>query len=176
MAVGAERVLAQGDIIVSKTDTKGRIQYANRTFLSIADYEERDVLEKPHNIIRHPDMPRTIFKVLWDRIRSGNELFTYIKNGTKNGDYYWVLAHVTPTFDSNGQIIGYHSNRRAPNRPVIAEMEQLYREISKRESSQGDRKAGLIAGEALLNEKLAAAGQTIDQFVFSFASNEKVAA
>ncbi|GER07628.1 transcriptional regulator [Iodidimonas muriae] len=173
MMMGSERILAQDEIIVSKTDTKGRILYANRTFLSIADYEERELLDKPHNIIRHPDMPRTIFKVLWDHIRDGKEVFSYIKNSAKNGDYYWVFAHVTPTFGEAGRVVGYHSNRRAPERAAITDMTRLYRELCTVEAAQGGRKEGLAAGEGLLNDKLKAAGMTLDEFVFSYASDER---
>ncbi|WP_281302209.1 MULTISPECIES: PAS domain-containing protein [unclassified Iodidimonas] len=175
MSAGKERFLACEDIIVSKTDLKGYITYANRVFLDIADYCEDEVLGKPHNVIRDPDTPRVIFKALWDAIAKGDEIFTYVKNSTKNGDYYWVLAHVTPTFDKNGQITGYHSNRRAPDRPVIDEMTRLFAELCAIEQGAVDRKAGLIASEQALQAKIAAAGQTFDQFIFS-TINTRVAA
>ena len=116
---GVERHLAPDDIVVSKTDTKGRITYANQVFLDIAGYVENEVVGRPHNIVRHPEMPRAVFKLLWDTISQGNEIFAYVVNRAKNGDHYWVFAHVTPTFDQSGKIISYHSSRRAPRREAV---------------------------------------------------------
>ena len=113
---GVERTFGQDEIIVSKTDLKGRITYANRVFLQVAGYTEREVLGAPHSLIRHPDMPRSVFQLLWDTIQGGREVFAYVVNLAKNGDHYWVLAHVTPTFDDAGKIVGYHSMRRLPAR------------------------------------------------------------
>lgn len=163
----SERFLAPDDIIVSKTDLKGRILYANREFLSIADYEESEVLNKPHNIIRHPDMPRTVFKYAWDRIKSGDEIFTYVKNSTKTGGYYWVFAHFTPTFADDGSIIGYHSMRRAPDRPALADISALYKELCGIEASKDNRKHGLEAGVDFLEAKLRSHGMSLDEFMFS---------
>ena len=109
---GVERTFGDDEIIVSKTDTKGRITYANRVFQQVAGYTEDELLGKAHSIVRHPDMPRCVFKFLWDTIGAGNEVFAYVLNKAKNGDHYWVFAHVTPTFDDHGRIISYHSNRR----------------------------------------------------------------
>ncbi len=172
---GVERRLADDDIIVSKTDPRGWITYVNRTFLSIADYTESDVLHQPHKVIRHPDMPRTIFKLLWSEISQGREVFAYVKNMARNGDHYWVFAHVTPTFDSAGRIVGYHSNRRAPDRAAIEDISGLYRELCAIEAGAGDRKAGLAAGMQALEEKLAARGLDYDRFVFSHLSARRVA-
>ena len=101
---GTERFFQPDEIIVSKTDLKGAITYANRLFLSLADYTEQEVLDAPHSIVRHPEMPRCIFKLLWGTIQSGNEIFAYVMNRSKNGDHYWVLAHVTPSYDASGSM------------------------------------------------------------------------
>ena len=113
-------------IIVSKTDRQGRILYANDLFLSVAGYTESEVLGKPHSLIRHPEMPRAVFKLLWDTIDSGSEIFAYVKNITKAGDYYWVIAHVTPSFNDRGDIVGYHSNRRCPTRESVEFITPIY--------------------------------------------------
>ena len=102
---GIERKFADDDIIVSKTDLKGRITYANQIFLEIAGYTEKEVLGQPHSMIRHPGMPRCVFKLLWQTIEAGHEIFAYVVNRAKNGDHYWVYAHVTPSFDSTGKIV-----------------------------------------------------------------------
>lgn len=103
---GREVFFDRSDVIVSKTDLAGRITYANDVFLAIAGYEEEEVLGEAHNLIRHPDMPRTVFAFLWEALKAGEEVFAYVKNMTKAGDHYWVLAHVTPSRDEAGQVIG----------------------------------------------------------------------
>ena len=114
-----EIVMQENDFIVSKTDLKGRITYANRVFMRIAGYAERELLNVQHNIIRHPDMPRGVFRLLWNVIENGQECFAYVKNLAKNGDYYWVFANVTMDYDANGKPIGYFSVRRKPSRAGI---------------------------------------------------------
>ncbi|MBV5345526.1 MAG: PAS domain-containing protein, partial [Rhodoferax sp.] len=85
----------------------------------ISGYEEFEIIGAPHSILRHPDMPRCVFKLLWDSIKNNEEIFAYVLNKSKNGDHYWVHAHVTPTVNRKNEIIGYHSNRRAPSRGAI---------------------------------------------------------
>jgi PAS domain S-box-containing protein len=94
---GVERTFVENEIIVSKTDLKGRITYANDVFIKLAGFTETELLGQPHSIIRHPEMPRCVFKLLWDTIAEGGEIFAYVVNRSKNGDHYWVFAHVTPT-------------------------------------------------------------------------------
>ena len=111
---GNERTFGRDEVIVSKTDAKGVITYANRTFMKVAGFEEDELLGAPHSIIRHPDMPRCVFKLLWDTLAAGREIFAYVVNMAKNGDHYWVFAHVTPSIGLSGDLLGYHSN---PSRP-----------------------------------------------------------
>jgi PAS domain S-box-containing protein len=164
---GNERTFSATEIIVSKTDLKGRIVYANDLFFSIADYEEKDVVGQPHSLIRHPNMPRCIFSLMWSSITKGEELFAYVVNRTNFGDHYWVLAHVTPTVDERGTIIGFHSSRRAPARQAVREIERLYAELKAIEDSHSNAKEGLRASQAMLNQHLAKAGQRYDQFMFA---------
>jgi len=164
---GVERFFAQDEIIVSKTDTRGVITYANRVFLEIAGYTEAEVLGQPHNIIRHPDMPRCIFKLLWDTIESGEEIFAYVKNMAKGGDHYWVFAHVTPTFGPNQEIIGYHSNRRVPTRGAVQKAEELYATLLDVEKRAGDGKAGMKASQGALESVLNEAKMEYDEFAFA---------
>jgi PAS domain S-box-containing protein len=154
-----ERFLAPEDLIVSKTDTRGVMTYVNRTFVEISGYTEAELLGRPHNLIRHPDMPRGVFKLLWDTISVGDEVFAYVVNRARGGHRYWVLAHVTPTFGPDGAILGYHSSRRAPARAAIAQIEPLYarmraeeaRYVNAREAAQAslDAVAGLLADQGL---------------------------
>jgi len=162
-----ERFFPEEDIIVSKTDLKGRITYANRTFLDVALYTEEEVLGKPHNIIRHPDMPRCVFKLLWDTLEMRKEIFAYVKNMAKNGDFYWVFAHVTPTFDAAGNVIGYHSNRRLPERKQVELFGDIYRQLLAEEQRHGDWRTGMEAAGKMLEKMVSAQGMAYEEFIFS---------
>jgi|TARA_R110001592_G_scaffold25551_4_gene96927 PAS domain S-box-containing protein len=163
---GKEVTFGEDEIIVSKTDLKGRITYANDVFLRIAGYTEAEILDQPHSIIRHPDMPRCVFKLLWDTISAGSEIFAYVINRSKNGDHYWVLAHVTPSFDANRSIIGYHSNRRVPDRQVLERtIIPLYRELKKKEDAFDNRKDGMNAAFADITALLQDKGVAYDEFI-----------
>jgi hypothetical protein len=166
---GHERSFDPGDVIVTKTDLKGRITYANRVFLNISHLELGGTLDQPHSLIRHPHMPRCIFKFLWERIEAGKEIFAYVMNRATNGDHYWVFAHVTPSFSESGQINGYHSNRRVPDRRIVSEtIKPLYDELLAIEQGRaGGRKDGLQAAYDTLHQKLQSRGLDYDRFIFS---------
>jgi len=123
---GIERTFGHDELIVSKTDEKGRLTYTNEVFLRVSEFTEDELLGRAHNIIRHPDMPRCVFKFFWDTIQSGREVFAYVINRTKSGGYYWVLAHVTPTKDKHGHITSYHSNRRVPTAEALEQVKPVY--------------------------------------------------
>ena len=122
---GLEKTFRPDQIIVSKTDPQGRLTYVNPLFVQISGYAEADLIGQPHNVIRHPDMPRSVFGLLWQRISSGEEIFAYVVNLSADGGHYWVLAHVTPTLDAQGRIIGYHSNRRTADRQALVTVQAL---------------------------------------------------
>jgi PAS domain S-box-containing protein len=164
---GVERFFGEEEIIVSKTDLKGRITYANQVFIKISGYREEELLGEGHNIIRHPAMPRCVFKLLWDTIESGREIFAYVNNLSKNGDNYWVHAHVTPTFGADGQMTGYHSNRRVPDRKSVAAAAALYVKLLAEEKRHADWRQGMEAATAMLHSTIANAGKEYDEFVFS---------
>jgi len=164
---GVERFFDEGDIIVSKTDLKGHITYANKVFLDIASLSEREVIGAPHSLIRHPDMPRCIFKMFWDTLAEGREIFAYVVNMAKNGDHYWVFAHVTPTFGPDGTITGYHSSRRVPEKHVMPKVTDLYSKLLAEENRHNDRKQGMAASIAMLGDLLKTKGVDYDQFIFS---------
>lgn len=163
---GIERFFGDDDIIVSKTNLKGHLTYCNKTFLDIANYTERDCLGQPHNMIRHPDMPRCIFQLLWETIQSGQEIFAYVINRAANGDHYWVYAHVTPSFGEAGTIIGYHSNRRVPDRRILENrIIPLYRQLLETESENPSRKLGLAASQGMIADMLAQKNVRYDEFI-----------
>lgn len=163
--VDRERTFGENEIIVSKTDSKGRITYANDVFCRVADYPEAEVIGKPHSFVRHPDMPRVVFKLLWGQIEAKREIFAYVKNMARTGEYYWVFAHVTPSFDAVGNITGYHSNRRAVDRSAIAIIDPLYRALLNEEQRHPSPNEGMRAAEQMLQDALAKQGMIYDEFV-----------
>lgn len=164
---GREITFDGGSIIVSKTDVKGRIRYANRTFYSVSGFGERELDGQPHSVIRHPDMPRAVFKLLWDRVLGGDEIFAYVKNMTRGGDHYWVFAHVTPSYDSAGEIEGFHSNRRVPRRSAVDAIQPLYDTLSRIEASHRNAKEGLEASSRHLSEFVAAQRKFYDEIILA---------
>jgi PAS domain S-box-containing protein len=163
---GREQTFGREEIIVSKTDLKGIITYGNDVFLRVAGYTEEEILGAPHSILRHPDMPRVVFALLWETIQSGKEIFAYVKNLARNGDYYWVLAHVTPTF-SDGRIVGYHSMRRWPDPRIVSKFEPIYAELLAIEQRAPDKRSGIEQARSALVAKLGALGTTWDALMFS---------
>ena len=132
-----EKHLNCDDLIISKTDTDGIIKYANITMLRITDSKLDELVGKSHNISRHPDMPRAIFKIMWQTIEKGDDFHGFIKNLSKDGAFYWTYAFVTPDFNKNGTHDGYHSERRAPNPKAIIEIACLYQQLRAKENLIG---------------------------------------
>ncbi len=124
-----EVVLGEHDTIITKTDLKGLITFANRDFCRISGFSEQELLGKNHNIVRHPDMPPAAFADLWGTLKQGKPWNGVVKNRCKNGDFYWVNAYVSPT-EENGRIVGYTSMRIKPDSKQIAEAESLYRQLN----------------------------------------------
>lgn len=164
---GTERMFDENQLIVSKTDTKGRITYANDVFLDVADFSLKNVLNEPHSMIRNEAMPRCIFQLLWEYLQDGREIFAYVVNATKHNDHYWVLAHVTPSYDAQGDIISYHSNRRVPSPAAVSAISDLYGILLAEEKTHTNRKEGQKAGYALLHKILTEKGIDYDEFVLS---------
>ncbi len=164
---GKEVFFPEEDIIVSKTDLKGKIIYANVLFESICGYTREELLNQPHSIIRHPDMPRCIFKFMWDTLQQQREIFAYVINMCANGDHYWVLAHIVPTFDLDGNHIGYHSSRRCPHRKNIAIIEKHYKELLAIEKSYKNSKEGMKASLNSFVASLEKLGISYAEFIFS---------
>jgi len=117
--------LGETDLLVSKTDPKGRIVFVNQAFVAISGFEEADLIGSPHNLVRHPHMPREAFADMWGTIKAGRPWEGLVKNRTKQGDFYWVRANVTPIVEE-GQITGFISIRSKPSRAQVAEAEQCY--------------------------------------------------
>ena len=118
--------------ILSETDDKGIILYANDIFCELAGYTKKELLGQPHNIVRHPDMPRIAFKGLWDDAPTKGFWTGFVKNLRKDGGYYWVYATVLRKIQSNGKVT-YLSIRRVPDRSDVEACTKLYRELKSQE-------------------------------------------
>jgi PAS domain S-box-containing protein len=164
---GVESLLGEEELIVSKTDLKGRITYANDIFVRMAKYSYRELIGTPHSVIRHPGMPRCVFKLLWDTLESRREIFAYVINLAKDGSHYWVFAHVTPTFDGQGNVVGYHSNRRKPDRAPIESITPIYKALCEEEARHANAKEGMRASFDVMVGLLKQKGLAYDEFVLS---------
>ncbi len=132
-----EIVLDRSKTSMSKTNPKGIIEYANQDFMDICGFTESELMGQPHNIVRHPDMPKLIFKIMWDRLHQGKDIYALVKNLAKDGRYYWVIAHLETKMDENGAIISHFSRRKAAPVDAVKRMEkyyQLFKSIETRQS------------------------------------------
>ena len=123
--------------IVSKTDIYGTIEYVNDVFAQVSGYHEFELVGQPHNLIRHPDMPKIIFKVMWDNIKQGNKFHGIVKNLSKTGRYYWVITDFDYVLDDNAKIIKYIARRKAISNRVVKKIESLYKILLQIESVKG---------------------------------------
>ncbi len=161
-----ERVMREQDFIVSKTDPSGRLTYCNQIFIEFSGYSEAELLGHQHNIVRHPDMPRSVFALLWETIKSGHEFFGYVKNMHKDGSYYWVFATVTPSYGEQNNIIGYFSVRRKPDRQKLQIIDALYRDMLMAEKQAGSRNA-IAAGRQVLDNVIQPTGKDYREYILS---------
>ncbi|MFZ6687946.1 methyl-accepting chemotaxis protein [Undibacterium sp. SXout11W] len=140
--------MSDGQSIVSKTDLKGIITYCNPYFIEISGYEQAELIGKPHNLVRHPDMPEAAFADLWSTIKEGLPWSGIVKNRCKNGDHYWVNANVTPLIE-NGHVVGYMSVRTKPGRAEVKAAEDLYHRMRTGQAEDLQLKHGIILSTTL---------------------------
>ncbi len=157
-----EIVMGENDFIISKTDTKGFITYCNRIFVDMCMYSQDELIGANHNLIRHPDMPRIAFKLLWQLIQNKQEFFGFVKNLRKDGGYYWVFANITASVDINGNIVGYYSVRRKPSKKGIEAVVPLYKQLV-----NAEQRGGMAASEALLMDFLKKNNTTYEELVIA---------
>ena len=155
-----ERQVSADAFLVSKTDTKGKITYCNIPFAQIVGAKGNELIGKPHNIVRHPDMPRVVCKILWEYVKNKKEVFAYVKNKSLDGSFYWVFANVTASLDQSGNIIGYYSVRRKPNPKALEVIIPLYRQLLEAEKS-----GGLEASSRLLESVLQKKNKSYDELM-----------
>jgi aerotaxis receptor len=125
-----EEVQFDGRSLISETDTHGNITYANRKFFEMTGYTKEEIIGQPHNILRHPDMPRAAFEQMWKTVKSGTIWEGYVKNLRKDGKFYWVIVNIVPKLDDTGEIIGYIASRKVPDRKKVVSIEQTYKKMS----------------------------------------------
>jgi PAS domain S-box-containing protein len=123
-----EKIVSQDDMIVSVTDLEGNIEYVNDILVEKSGYSKEELLGASHNILRHKDMPKAVFKYIWDKIRAGEAVEAYVKNKTKNNDYYWVKAVIVP-IKKKHNVVGYVSYRKGVNDYVKEVCSSLYKEL-----------------------------------------------
>ncbi|NCO02478.1 MAG: PAS domain S-box protein [Epsilonproteobacteria bacterium] len=156
-----EKHFRHDELLVTKTNLKGIITYANKSFINIVGMDEEELIGAPHNIIRHPDMPKVIFKFLWSYLQNKEEIHAYVKNLCADGSYYWVMANVTPSF-LHGKVVGYHSSRRTPTKEALEAIVPLYKKLLDAEKS-----GGVLASEKMLSDILKEKGMNYDEFILS---------
>jgi len=152
-----EQEIRKIDIIVSKGDVDGNITYANPIFFKLSGYSQNELIDAPHSRIRHPDMPKVLFKYFWDSLKKGEDIFLFVKNLSKDGSFYWVYAHVRVAKNPDGSFRNYVSTRKTMNlnaRPII---EDLYKKLLNEEADGTD-------SLSILKEFLESQGQSIETF------------
>jgi PAS domain S-box-containing protein len=149
------------------------ITYANDVFLRVSGYALDELIGQPHNLIRHPDMPKAVFALLWETRERRQELFAYIDNLAADGSHYWVLAHVTPSYGADGSVVGYHSNRRRPSPGAIAQLAPLYQRLLAEERRHPNGKAAVTASTALMGELIAEQASSYEDFIWSIIGREE---
>ena len=163
-----EKVLNPKKYIVSKTDPKGIIEYGNDYFVEISGYSEAELIGKPHNIIRHPDMPKVVFKMMWDRIKKAQNIMAVVKNLAKDGSYYWVVTEFEAKVDPiSNDIISYTAFRKAAPRKAVETMMPIYQKLLEIE-----KEGGMEASEKYLRGFLEEKGVTYDQFIDNLVGNK----
>ena len=158
--IDQEIVLDPYKTIMSKTDKKGIIEYANDYFMEISGYKEWELMAQPHNVIRHPDMPKIVFKLLWQRLDKGQNIHAIVKNLAKDGRYYWVVTDFQTGYDHEGNIIKYYSRRKAIPDNVRDYFSELYKKIIEIE-----RVSGMEASGPYLSGLLAENNTSYDKFI-----------
>ncbi|BAV06981.1 PAS domain S-box-containing protein [Filimonas lacunae] len=159
--INKEVVWDKSKILMSKTDPYGVIEYANDAFIEVSGYEEHELVGKPHNIVRHPDMPRVIFKVLWDYLKKGKNIHAIVKNMSSSGRFYWVITDFDVKTNEKGIITNYYGRRRAaPMEIVQRHIEPLYEKLLQIETA-----TGIAASEKYLVGYLEDIGKSYNEFI-----------
>ncbi len=161
---GIEIKLNPKKYIVSKTDRKGRIIYINDYFAEISGYSEIELVGAPHSIVRHPDMPRIIFKIMWHSIQNNRNISAVVKNLAKNGNHYWIITDFDIQKDDKNEIKNYVAYRWKVLPRIVKDIEPLYKKLVEIEKNQGDQ-----ASEDYLTNFLSEKNMSYQQFIENLA-------
>ncbi|HHG73702.1 MAG TPA: PAS domain S-box protein [Persephonella sp.] len=159
-----ETEVPENELIISRTDLKGIITYVNETFAKISGYQPEELIGKPHNIIRHPDMPKSVFKDLWETIKQGKTWKGYVKNLRKDKGYYWVYAEISGVY-KGGEMVEFKSMRSPVSKEKKKQMQNLYDRM--REEEGGDVRVVMYLPKEVydrlesLSEKLGISGEEV---------------
>jgi PAS domain S-box-containing protein len=168
---GVQTEFSRGTILVSKTTPTGVIIYANPEFCEVAGYALSELVGRPHSMIRHPDMPRAVFSLMWETLKSGREFFGYVVNRCADGNHYWVLAQVVPDVDPDtGELVSFHSTRRWADPHACNRAMEVYRQLSEAESTERSPRAAVAAGRRALQDILTRAHMSYEEWCFSLSS------
>jgi len=156
--------------IVSKTDPKGIIEYGNDYFVEISGYTEPELIGQPHSLIRHPDMPKVVFKMMWDRINKAQNIMAIVKNLAKDGSYYWVITEFEPKVDPiTNEIISHTAFRKAAPKNAVEAIEPIYAKLLEIETL-----GGMEASEKYLRGFFEEKGVTYDEFINNLVGNKGI--
>ncbi|MCO6163203.1 PAS domain-containing protein [Flavobacterium sp. NRK F7] len=156
-------------VIMSKTDAFGTIEYANEVFVDVCGYEDYELMGQPHSIIRHPDMPKVIFKVLWEKLKNGENFHAIVKNLAKSGRYYWVITDFEISKNEAGEIVNYFARRRAvPQEVITNHIEPLYKKLWQIEAA-----SGMEYSEKYLTGFLEEKNKTYVQYILELIYNQE---
>jgi PAS domain S-box-containing protein len=154
--------------IMSRTDTDGNIEFGNDYFFEISGYDSHELIGQPHNVIRHPDMPKVIFKLMWERLKQGQNIFAVVKNMAKDGRYYWVTTKFEiKKHPVDNTIVGYMAFRQAAKPSAVEQMSKLYSELLEIEKN-----GGIEASEKYLIGYLDSRRKTYDEFINEIIGNK----
>jgi PAS domain S-box-containing protein len=158
---GKEIKLSTKDLLVSKTDAQGNITYGNEKFVEVAGYKESELIGSAHNVLRHPDMPKAVFYLMWDSIKNGKNIMAVVKNLAKSGDHYWVTTDFDIQRNREGKIRNYIAFRQGADKNIVKVIEPLYAKMIEIENKHG-MDASVDYLEAFLEEKKMSYNQFIE--------------
>jgi len=160
ISIDEEIIVPENEVLISATNPKGIITDANEVFTKISGYSADELIGSSHNVIRHPDMPKIMFKILWDRIKDKENIMAVVKNLAKDGRYYWVLTDFVTTVDVDRNIVKYTAYRKSVNQKVKDAVIPLYKALCAIEEF-----GGMDFSEKFINDYFKTTGMTYDEFI-----------